>query len=289
MTVEVITTGVRRLRADNPSPLTGSGTNTYIVGTTDLAVIDPGPALPSHLAAILAAIAPWQRVTSILVTHAHKDHSALAPALAARTGAEVCAFGTATDGRSAIMQGLSLPTAGEGLDLDFIPDRRLVDGQSLQGPDWTLTAIHTPGHLGGHLCFALKDLLFSGDHVMGWASSLISPPDGDMGAYMSSLDRLLGGGWQRLLPGHGDSVDKPSARIQELILHRLSREQQILDALNTGPARLRQLTIAVYHDIAPALVPAAERNAFAHLIDLKSRNLITAAPSIAPDATFIRI
>lgn len=291
MIAETIAPGVRRLRAANPSPLTGSGTNTYLVGSTDLAVIDPGPALPDHLAAILAAIGPGQRVSHILVTHAHKDHSGLAPALSARTGAEVFAFGTATDGRSTLMQSLAdvLPSSGEGLDLTFRPDRRLSDGAAVSGPDWTLTACHTPGHLGGHLCFASETLLFSGDHVMGWATSLVSPPDGDMGAYMASLDRLLSGGWSVLLPGHGDPVEDPDSRIRNLIRHRQSREAQILAALRKGPVRLAALTATVYHDLAPGLLPAAERNTLAHLIDLASRNLITADAVLGPEAVFSRV
>jgi glyoxylase-like metal-dependent hydrolase (beta-lactamase superfamily II) len=291
MTLITLEPGLRRLRAANPSPLTGTGTNTYIVGMTDLAVIDPGPDLPDHLDAILRAIEPHQRLQQIIVTHAHKDHSALAPVLAAWTGAEVLAFGTALDGRSPLMQRLAdaLPSEGEGLDLAFRPDRRLGDGDTVSGPDWMLSAIHTPGHLGGHLCLALGPILFSGDHVMGWSTSLISPPDGDMGAYMNSLDRLLSGGWHRLLPGHGEPVDDPASRIRDLIRHRRTREAQILAALGAGPARLEPLTAAVYHDIDPRLLPAAGRNALAHLIDLASRNLVTASPSLGPESIFARI
>jgi glyoxylase-like metal-dependent hydrolase (beta-lactamase superfamily II) len=290
MTADAIAPGIRLIRAANPSPLTGAGTNTYLVGVTDVAVIDPGPALPGHLAAILAALGPGARVSHILVTHAHKDHSALAPELAALTGAETLAFGTATDGRSPLMQRLaaSLPASGEGLDLSFRPDRRIADGDEINGPEWTLKAIHTPGHLGGHLCFAMGSVLFSGDHVMGWSTSLISPPDGDMGAYMASLDRLLLGRWQRLLPGHGDPVEDPDARIHDLIHHRRAREAQILHVLAQGPARLSPLTAAVYHDISPTLLPAAERNALAHLLDLASRNLIRVTPAPGPDAIFSR-
>ncbi len=290
MTLETLAPGLRCLRAANPSPLTGTGTNTYLVGTTALAVIDPGPALPAHLEAILAALGPGQQVSHILVTHAHKDHSALAPTLAARTGAVVLAFGTAIEGRSQLMQRLAdrLPTSGEGLDFGFRPDRRLADGDTVSGPDWTLTAIHTPGHLGGHLCFGLGRLLFSGDQVMGWSSSLISPPDGDMGAYMASLVRLLAGGWHRLMPGHGAPISDPDARIRDLIRHRRAREAQIVAVLDHGPARLTPLTAAVYHDIAPALLPAAERNALAHLIDLVSRKLVTASPTLTPDAVFAK-
>jgi glyoxylase-like metal-dependent hydrolase (beta-lactamase superfamily II) len=282
---------IRALRAPNPSPLTGSGTNTWLIGATELAVVDPGPDDPAHLAAILAAIGPGQRIGRIVVTHAHIDHSALAPRLAAATGAPVYAFGGATDGRSPLMVGLApnLPAHGEGLDHAFTPDQRLADGDTLTGPDYSLTALHTPGHLGGHLCLAMGATLFSGDHVMGWSTTIVSPPDGDMAAYMASLDRLALSQWQRFLPGHGDPVERPAARLAELIAHRRQREAQILAALDAGPDRLSPLTARIYHDIPPRLLPAAERNVLAHLIDLASRNLISASPALHPEATFSRL
>ncbi len=279
---------IRSLLAPNPSPLTGSGTNTWIVGATALAVIDPGPEDSAHLSAILAAIGPGQHISHIFVTHAHRDHSALAARLSAASGAPVLAFGTATEGRSPLMASLApgLPATGEGLDLAFTPDQRLADRDTISGPDWSLSALHTPGHLGGHLCLALGDTLFSGDHVMGWATSIVSPPDGDMGAYMASLHRLAAGNWRRFLPGHGDPVDSPAGRVQELIAHRLGREAQILRALADGPARIPALAARIYTDIPPHLLPAAERNVFAHLIDLASRNLVTASPALHPQARF---
>lgn len=282
---------IRALHAPNASPLTGSGTNTWLVGATELVVIDPGPDDPTHLAAILAAVGRGQRIGQIVVTHAHLDHSALAPRLAAATGAPVHAFGTATEGRSALMTSLapSLPPHGEGLDLAFTPDRRLADGDTLTGSDFSLTALHTPGHLGGHLCLALGDVLFSGDHVMGWSTTIVSPPDGDMAAYMASLDRLASRRWRRFLPGHGDAVESPDTRLADLIAHRRQREAQILAALADNPDRLAPLTARIYHDIPARLLPAAERNVLAHLIDLASRNLISATPSVHPEATFRRL
>lgn len=279
---------IRPLLAPNPSPLTGAGTNTWIVGATALAVIDPGPDDDAHLAAILDAARPGQHISHILVTHAHRDHSALAPRLAAATGAPILAFGTATEGRSPLMASLApgLPATGEGLDTGFAPDQRLADGDTLSGPDWSLSAVHTPGHLGGHLCLALGDTLFSGDHVMGWSTSIVSPPDGDMGAYMASLHRLTTQAWRRFLPGHGDPVDTPAARVQELITHRLQRETQILAALTDGPATIPALAIRIYTDIPRHLLPAAERNVFAHLIDLAMRNLVTSHPALHPGAEF---
>lgn len=280
---------IRKIRASNASPLTGSGTNTWILGEGDVAVIDPGPALPDHLDAILATLDPKERVDGILVTHPHRDHSELARPLAARTGAPVFGFGPAGSGRSAVMHRLvaeGLETHGEGADTGFAPDIRLSDGESVGSAGWQVTALHTPGHMGEHLCFAAGDTLFSGDHVMGWSTTLVSPPDGDMGAYMASLARLQTHEWSRLLPGHGEPVADPATRIAELVAHRRQREGQIRDALASGPATLAELASTVYAGTPPSLLPAATRNTLAHIIDLLEKNKIAASSTTLQTARF---
>ncbi len=281
---------IRRIVAPNPSPLTGPGTNTYLVGRgAGLALIDPGPALPAHQSAILAALRPGEAIRHILVTHAHRDHSALAPAMAQATGARVLAYGDALSGRSDVMQRLvasGLTGGGEGADTGFQPDILLQDGERVTGDGWVLTALHTPGHMGGHLCLALGDVLFSGDHVMGWSSTLVSPPDGDMGAYMASLARLAQQAWSQFLPGHGAAITDPAARMAALKDHRLAREAAILAALALAPLTPAALTARIYTDTPAPLLPAAQRNVLAHLVDLAARNLITAAPALTADAIF---
>ncbi len=284
-----VAAGVWRIRAANPSPMTGTGTNTYVLhGPDGAVVIDPGPALPAHLAAVLAAVGdvPLQ---AILVTHPHLDHSALVPALKAATEAQVYGFGPAEAGRSAVMQRLAaagLQGGGEGVDLGFAPDVLVSDGTVLALAGLQIEAIHTPGHMGGHLCFALGENLFSGDHVMGWASTLISPPDGDMAGYMASLARLSTRDWRQFWPGHGETIADPAARLAELAAHRRARETAICAALQAGPARPADLAAQLYTDTPPALLPAAARNILAHLIDLHDRNVVTASEPLGPEAQF---
>ena len=274
--------------APNPSPMTHLGTNSYLLGRRNLVVIDPGPADETHLAALLDAIG-GRKVDYILVTHSHLDHSALAPALADQTGAPVCAFGAATAGRSAIMQKLvaqGMTGGGEGIDHRFQPDITLEDGAVLSG-DWgRITARHTPGHIGNHLCFHWQDSLFSGDHVMGWASSLVSPPDGDLTDFMTSCHKLAKLQANVFFPGHGAPVPDPAARLDWLIAHRLQREAQILAKLAAGPAQPEELVAQIYTDLPPLLVAAAARNVLAHLIDLTGRGQVTALPEPGLTAIF---
>jgi len=268
--------GLRLMLAPNASPMTERGTNTWLLGEGAVTVIDPGPANPAHLRAILSALAKGERIARILVSHSHLDHSPGARPLSEATGAPVLAYGDSTAGRSERMLALAgeLTSGGEGVDTAFVPDECLPDGTELDIGGLALRALHTPGHLGNHLCFLWGQALFTGDQVMGWAPSLVSPPEGDLTDFMASLDRLEALGPTRLYPGHGAPVTDGPARIAALRTHRLGRERAILEAVSAGAASVQAITTAVYTDVAPALLPAAARNVLAHLIDLQGRGLI---------------
>ena len=253
---------IRRVIADNPGPFTFTGTGTYIVGHGEVAVIDPGPDLPAHLDAILAATA-GEKITTILITHTHLDHSPLAAPLAARTGA--------------IIYGLTSPGApeaevhlDEGHDPDFRPDVIVSDGQRISGPGWTLEAVLTPGHASNHVAYALleENALFSGDHVMGWSTTVVSPPDGDMGDYYASLDKVAARGFSTLWPTHGPPVTEVGPFLAAYKAHRLEREKQILEQVAAGRGRIRDMVPVIYAAVDPRLHPAAAHSVLAHLIHL---------------------
>lgn len=268
---------LRLLRAPNPSPMTQTGTNTYIIGKDELCIIDPGPDDTLHLQAICNAIGANQSVAAVLVTHAHRDHSALALRLARLLGVPIMAYGSATVGRSRVMSALceaGMTDGGEGVDSEFMPDKALSDGETIQFGAETIRAIWTPGHMGNHMCFQWRDVIFSGDHIMGWASSLISPPDGDMQAFMSSLDLIEACNPNILYPGHGARIDAPAQRIAELRAHRLQREHEIIQAVATGRQTVLELVEKIYADTPPSLRPAAARNVHAHLISLWQRGVV---------------
>jgi glyoxylase-like metal-dependent hydrolase (beta-lactamase superfamily II) len=260
---------VRRVLAPNPSPFTYTGTQTYIVGLGDgCAVIDPGPDDAAHLDALEAAIG-GEHVCAILCTHTHKDHSPAARPLARRTGAPVV-------GCAPLAFDTHGPRADEGFDPDYEPDRVLDDGEAMTGPGWTLRAVATPGHTSNHLCFALEEsgALFTGDHVMGWSTSVVVPPDGDMGAYMKSLERLHAREDRIYYPAHGPAVDKPRQLVRGMIGHRKQRENQIMRLLGEEPRSVEALVPQMYKGLDPRLVKAAGLSVLAHLIDLERRGLV---------------
>lgn len=278
--------GIRRVLAPNPGPMTHWGTNSYILGAREVAVIDPGPDDAAHRAALLAAVA-GARVHAVLVTHAHRDHSAGAPAFAAAAGAPVLAFGPPEAGRSPLMSRMAASGrfggGGEGVDTNFRPDGTLDDRGRIDFGEGALEVVHCPGHFGGHLAFSLGDILFSGDHVMGWSTTLISPPDGDVADFLASCRRLRNRADRLYLPGHGAPVTDPAARLDWLVAHRAEREAEVLAALTDGPARAGDITRSIYRDIPPGLLPAASRNVLAHLVDLHDRDRIVASPAPAED------
>ena len=259
---------VASVLAPNASAYTYTGTQSYLVGASDVAVIDPGPADPAHLDALIAAIA-GRPVRAILITHHHRDHSPASRPLAEATGAPIvgaAAFHVEGDGAR----------ADAAYDPDYAPSRVLAEGDAVAGEGWTLTAIATPGHTSNHLCFALQEsgALFSGDHVMGWATSVVSPPDGDMGAYMASLEKLLGRDDRVYYPGHGDPVAQPRRLVRGMLGHRKQREGQILRLLKDEPRTAPAMVERMYVGVDPRLRGAAERSVLAHLIDLARRGLV---------------
>ncbi|WP_240504076.1 MBL fold metallo-hydrolase [Thioclava sp. JM3] len=287
--MEELQPGLRRIVAPNPSPMTYTGTCTYVIGTGEVAVVDPGPADPAHLQALLDALASGERVSHILVTHAHLDHSPGARLLAEATGAPILAFGPPEAGRAQVMAELAArghAGGGEGVDHAFDPDILIEDGETLSHGDWSLTALHTPGHFCNHLSFAMGDAHLTGDVVMGWSSTLISPPDGDLGDYYRSLARIEELRPRILYPGHGEPVTDPQTLIASQRAHRDARTAQIRSALAERPATPQTLTRAIYTDVPAALLPAAERNVFAHLVEMSVQNEVIAAPDLRPEALF---
>jgi glyoxylase-like metal-dependent hydrolase (beta-lactamase superfamily II) len=279
--LETVARGVRRIVARNPSPFTFKGTGTYVVGSGEVAVIDPGPDLAEHVAALIAGLA-GERVTHILITHTHRDHSPAARALQGATGAPTYGFGPHMGGRS------GEPGAEEGGDWDFVPDVVLRDGDQIDGAGWRLEAVHTPGHTSNHLCFALPDrgILFSGDHVMGWSTSVIAPPDGDMSAYLASLAKLLGRNDIVYWPTHGPAIDRPQSHVRAFIAHRREREAGILECLSVGLERIGGIVDRLYVGLQPALRRAAARSVHAHLIDLVRRGIVESDGPPTLDAAY---
>ncbi|MEM1132212.1 MAG: MBL fold metallo-hydrolase [Pseudomonadota bacterium] len=260
---------VARVLAGNPSPFTFTGTQTYLVGNaSDRAVIDPGPAEPDHIDAIIAA-AGYAKIVAICCTHTHRDHSPAAAPLAEATGAPII-------GCAPLVLNDDGPRADEAFDTSYAPDQVLKDGEHLSGDGWTLEAVSTPGHTSNHLCYSVVEsgALFTGDHVMGWSTSVISPPDGDMAAYMASMQKVHDREDKVYYPAHGPQIDKPRQLVRGMMGHRKQREKQILKQLENGPKAIKVMVPEMYKGIDPRLFGAAGRSVLAHLVDLQNRGVV---------------
>ncbi|MHC2362763.1 MBL fold metallo-hydrolase [Rhizobium leguminosarum] len=277
-----VVSGVERVTVNNPGPFTFFGTNSYIVGSSSVAVIDPGPEDEAHFQALMAALA-GRAVTHIVVSHTHRDHSPLARRLQTATAALTVGQGPHRPARR-LRDGEINPFA-ESSDLSFVPDITLSDGQTLSGDGWALTAVLTPGHTANHAAFALegRDILFSGDHVMAWSTSIVAPPDGSMADYMESLDRLIAREDRLLLPGHGGPVTEPAGFLRALKAHRLKREQAVLARVRAGDRQIAEMVKVIYRDTDPKLHGAAALSVLAHIENLMERGEIAAdgPPSLA--------
>ena len=265
--LEQIEPGIARVLAHNPSAFTYYGTQTYLIGTSELAVIDPGPDLPEHVDALVEAIA-GRPVAAILCTHTHRDHSPASRALKDATGAPIVGCAPLA------MEGTGLEA---GFDYDYAPDRVLADGESLTVDGTAITAVATPGHTSNHLCFARGAALWSGDHVMGWSTTVVVPPDGDMAAYMASLDRLRQRDDRIYYPAHGPAVTNPKQYVRHLIGHRMQREKQILRLVGERARDIPDIVANAYPGLDPRLVMAAGASVLAHLVDLEKRGLVKSA------------
>lgn len=264
--LEQIEPGIARVLAHNPSAFTYYGTQTYLIGESEVAVIDPGPDLPEHLDALEAAIG-GRKLVAIMCTHTHRDHSPAAGPLAKRTGAPII-------GCAPLALETVGPRADAAFDGDYSPDRALDDGEDLKIDGDPLTAVATPGHTSNHLCFAYRGALFSGDHVMGWSTTVVVPPDGDMAAYMASLDKLRKRDDRVYYPAHGPAVERPEQYVRHLMGHRMQREKQILKLVGERPRDIKEIVANAYPGLDPRLIAAAGGSVYAHLLDLQRRGLV---------------
>ena len=264
--LEELEPGIARVLAHNPSAFTYYGTQTYLVGRQELAIVDPGPDLDEHVEALVAAIG-GRPVVAICCTHTHRDHSPAARRLAEATGAPVI-------GCAPLALETVGPRADAAFDGDYLPDRALDDDESIRVDGQPLTAVATPGHTSNHLCFAYGGALLTGDHVMGWSTTVVVPPDGDMAAYMASLDKLRSRDDRVYYPAHGPAVTKPQQYVRGLIGHRMQREKQILRLVGERPRDIPDIVASAYPGLDPRLLTAAGGSVHAHLLDLAARGMV---------------
>ncbi len=280
--VSQLAPGIRRVIAHNPSPFTLHGTGTYILGRGHVAVIDPGPPDPNHIRAIVDATA-GETISHILVTHCHMDHSPGCRLLREFTDAETYAFGP--HGSGVEEDG---PQIEEAADNDFAPDRKVRDGEIIEGDGWSVECVYTPGHTSNHMCYALREerTLFTGDHVMAWSTSVISPPDGDMRRYLESLDKLLARDDIRFWPTHGPSVEDTKGHVRAFIEHRREREQQILRCIESGTYRIKEMVPKMYADLPEFMYSAAGRSVLASIVHLVQRGELTVEGDLGVDGVY---
>lgn len=281
-----IWSGVRRIVANNKGPLTHNGTNTYIVGKKEIALIDPGPNDSAHVSAILEAV-KGETVTHILLTHTHKDHSGALRELKEKTGAAVYAHAPILENRGARRQA-DAPLDDAFVDLEFRPDHILNDGDIIEGESWALKAIHTPGHAPDHLCFEdqREPILFSGDHIMAWNTSVVIPPEGKMSDYLASLKKLLKKDYERFLPGHGGQARAPERLVKAFLMHRKWRETAIHDHIKEGKSTIDQLVPLLYPNAKSEVLPAAALSVLAHAEHLCEQGLISSNTTPALNSSF---
>jgi glyoxylase-like metal-dependent hydrolase (beta-lactamase superfamily II) len=274
--------GVVRIVANNPSPFTFKGTNTYLLGTGQtVGLIDPGPEDPAHLKAILDTVG-GRKISHVIITHTHRDHTDGMPALLVATGAKTVGYGRRVANRGTKR---TSPSGGEYVEADFVPDVPLMDGQRVEGEGWALTALHTPGHAPDHLCFALDgtSILFSGDHVMGWNTSVVGPPEGNMGDFLRSLQKLIDRNDGIYFPGHGGQVEEPRRLVKAYLLHRRMREQSILECIRGGSNTVRAIVPIIYKGLDPKLLNAASLSVLAHVEHLIERGLVYCDSPLSAD------
>jgi glyoxylase-like metal-dependent hydrolase (beta-lactamase superfamily II) len=283
--LETVAPLIRRRVAPNSGPFTASGTCTYVVGQGRVAVLDPGPEDPAHVDALLQDLGD-ERIETIVVTHTHRDHSPGARLLAARTGAPILGCGPHRAARA--LSEAETPVLDASADRAHAPDRAMREGDTVSGPGWTLVAVETPGHTMNHLAFALPEsqTLFSGDHVMAWSTSIVAPPDGEMQAYMASLDKLRGRTETVYWPGHGGPVRDPARFLRGLVGHRRQREAAIRARLAAGDRRITEIVAAIYQGLDPRLRGAAALSVLAHLEDLVGRGLAASDGAPRLDGTY---